>query len=192
MIPIGRVLREKRRVVVPLLVVLAANVALYAAAVYPLERRVASAEQRGQAAESSRAAAEREHAAAQATVEGKDRADQELRRFYREVLPADQAAARRITYLRLARLAREADLEPGRARFDTDAIRDSALAQLRTTLDLTGDYRAIRRFIYLLESSPEFAIMEHVTLAQVGADRSRELRLTLAVSTYFVADTDGD
>ena len=192
MIPIGRVLREKRRVVVPLLVVLVANVALYAAAVYPLERRVASAEARGQAAEMGRAAAEREHAAAQATLEGKDRADQELRRFYREVLPADQAAARRITYLRLARLAREADLDPGRARFDASEVRDSALAQLQTTLDLTGDYGAIRRFIYLLETSPEFAIIENVSLSQAGDDRGRALRLTLAVSTYFVADTDGD
>lgn len=192
MIPFRRIVQEKRRLIVPLLLALGANVALYAVAVYPLERQVASAEERGQAAEAARTAAEREQTAAQATVEGKDRADQELRRFYREVLPADQAAARRITYLRLSRLAREAGLEPGRTRFEARDVKGSSLAQLRTVLDLEGDYRAVRQLIYLLETSTEFTIIENVALSQTTDGVEADLRISLALSTYYVAGRDGD
>jgi hypothetical protein len=43
MTSIRRIFEEKRRLIVPLLVAIAANIALYAFAVYPLERRVATA-----------------------------------------------------------------------------------------------------------------------------------------------------
>lgn len=189
MIPIRRVAAEKRRIVVPLLVALAANVVLYAVAVYPLARRVGSAEQRANAARSARQAAEREHAAARATLEGKDRADGELKKFYAGVLPADQAAARRITYLRIDRLSREAGLEPGHTRFTPKEVRDSSLTELDTTLDLEGDYRAIRRFLYLLETAPEFTIIENVALSST---EEGPLRLTLSLVTYFRTRSDGD
>lgn len=192
MIPIRRVVEEKRRLITPLLVALVANVAIYALAVYPLQRRAAGAEQRADSAHAARVSAERELAAARGTIEGTDRADQELRKFYREVLPASQAAARRVTYLRLARLAREADLDSGHtARFESLPIRDSRLTRLKTTLDLQGSYRAIRRFIYLLETAPEFTIIENVSLSQPGPGDG-SLQVNLELSTYYSAPPDGD
>jgi Tfp pilus assembly protein PilO len=188
-IPVKRVMAEKRRIVVPLFVLLAANVVFYALAVYPLSRKVGSAEQRAEAARSARQGAEREHAAARATLEGKDRADKELQKFYAEVLPADQAAARRITYLRLDRLAREAGLEPGRTRFTPKEIRDSSLTELETTLDLLGDYRSIRRFLYLLETAPEFTIIQNVALA---SSEEGQLQLNLSLVTYYRTRGNGD
>jgi hypothetical protein len=102
-----------------------------------------------------------------------------------------QAAARRATYLRLSRLAREAELDPEhRASFEPIPVKDSRLTQLRTTLDLAGDYRAIRRFIYLLETAPEFTIIDNVTLAHAGEGGG--LRIALQLSTYFWAPADGD
>lgn len=189
MIPVRRVIDEKRRVVLPLLIVLLANVVLYAVAVYPLSRNVGSAEERAQIARAARLAAERERTLARNTLEGKDRADRELRKFYAEVLPGDQTSARRITYLRLARLAREAGLEPGRSTFGSQAIKGSGLTRLSTALDLQGDYGAIRRFVYLLETAPEFTIIENVTLA--SADQG-QLNLTLALATYYRTGADGD
>lgn len=189
MIPVRRVMREKRRVVMPLFVVLLANLVLLAVAVFPLARRVNGAEQRADAMRQSRLGAERELAAARATAEGKDRAARELQKFYAEVLPADQAAARRITYARLARLGREAGLDPGRGRFDAEPVKDSALSQLLITLELEGDYRSIRRFIYLLETAPEFTIIENVLLASA---EEGVLRLTLELSTYYKGAADGD
>jgi len=189
MIPVKRIIAEKRRIVIPLLVALAANVVLYAAAVYPLSRKVGSAEQRAATARAARQSGEREHAAARATLEGKDRADRELRKFYAEVLPADQTAARRITYLRIARLAREAGLEPGRTRFDPKEVRDSSLTELDTTVQLQGDYRAIRRFVYVLETGPEFTIIQNVELS--SSDEG-PLQLTLSLVTYYRTSADGD
>jgi Tfp pilus assembly protein PilO len=188
-IPVKRVIAEKRRIVYPLFVLLAANVVLYAAAVYPLSRKVGSAEQRAATALAARQAAEREHAAARATFEGKDRADQELKKFYAQVLPADQAAARRITYLRLDRLAREAGLEPGHTRFSPKEVRDSSLTELETTLELQGDYRSIRRFLYLLETAPEFTIIQNVALA---SSEEGQLQLKLSLATYYRTPTNGD
>lgn len=189
MIPVRRVIEEKRRFVLPLFVVLLANLVLYAVAVYPLERRVNGAEEQAQIARAARLAGEREHAIARATLEGKDRADRELRKFYAEVLPGDQPSARRITYLRLARLAREAGLEPGRSTFETEALKGSTLTRLGMSLDLQGDYSAIRRFVYLLETAPEFTIIENVTLA---SSEQGPLNLTLSLATYYRTRADGD
>jgi hypothetical protein len=189
MIPVRRAIHEKRRVIAPLVIALVANVLLYALAVYPLERKAGTAEQLAQIARAARVAAEREQTLARATLEGKDRADRELEKFYAEVLPGGQAAARRITYLRLARLAREAGLEPGRSTFATQAVRGSTLTRLSTALDLQGDYGAIRRFVYLLETAPEFTIIENVTLA---SSEGGQLNLTLALATYYRTVADGD
>jgi hypothetical protein len=189
MIPVKRIAAEKRTIVVPLLIALAANVVLYAVAVYPLARRVGSAEQRANVARSARQAAEREQNAARATLEGKDRADRELKKFYADVLPADQAAARRITYLRLDRFAREAGLDPGHTRFTPKEVRDSSLTELDTTVELEGDYRAVRRFLYLLETAPEFTIIQNVALSST---EEGPLRLTLSLVTYFRTGSDGD
>jgi type IV pilus assembly protein PilO len=188
-IPVRRVLQEKRRIVSLLFVVLLANLALYAVAVYPLSRKVSGAEARADVARTARAAADREQAVARATLEGKDRADRELRKFYAEVLPGGHAAARRITYLRLARLAREAGLEPGRTGFDAIPVRNSSLTRLAVSLDLQGSYGDIRRFIYLLETAPEFTIIENVTLASAEGG---ELQLTLALATYYRDAGHGD
>ena len=52
-------------------------------------------------------AARRDFAAARATVTGKGQADQELEKFYTDVLPPDVSGARRITFLRIEQLAQQ-------------------------------------------------------------------------------------
>lgn len=186
---LGRVLAEKRFLVSALAIAVAVDVGLYALAVYPWQVRVANARGRAEAAETRLQAEERSYAAALATMNGKDRADDELRTFYREVLPPDLAGARRITYPRLAALAAEANLTAERRSQEPDRERDSRLARLRTTMVLAGDYRNIRRFIHELETSPDFIVIEDVALAQSeGTDSA--LELTLGVSTYYWADQD--
>ena len=104
-----RLRRRARRGAVP------SNVLVYAFVVYPLAQRVANVEQRDQAAEQALAQARAEHAQASGTLTGKARASTELTTFYNDVLPQDLAGARRLTYLRLAQLARESNLEYERA-----------------------------------------------------------------------------
>ena len=102
---VTRIIREKRALVAPLAVALTANVAFAVVAVYPLRASVATAERRATtAAQNLRAAGERLDVAKEAQA-GKAKADEQLRRFYDEVLPRNLAGARAITYARLALMA---------------------------------------------------------------------------------------
>ncbi len=185
-----RVVAEKRRLVLPVAVVFAANVVVFAAAVLPLQRKVDTAAARAARAAEMRGEAQARYRAAQAVVTGKQRADEELRKFYTDVLPADWTAARRITYLGLVRLAAQDGLKPARSgAAEPDQERDSVLSRLQMTMQLQGDYRQIRRFIYDLEKAPEFVVIENVALAP-AQDAGAPLMLTVDVSTYYWTGTD--
>jgi Tfp pilus assembly protein PilO len=185
-----RVLAEKRRLIWALGIALAVNAGIYLVAVYPLAARVAGARVRAAQAAAEVERAEAASARARATVRGRERADQELRKFYSRVLPADQTGARRITYLRLAQLAERARLRYERRTVTAERDRESTLSKLRMTMVLAGEYANVRQFIYELETAPEFVVIEDVALAQ-GEDRNAPLVLTLEVSTYFLAGTNG-
>jgi Tfp pilus assembly protein PilO len=186
-----RIFDEKRRLIVPLLVAVVVNIAVYALVVYPMERRVATADARAEAAATARKIAERNFQNAQATVTGKDRADEELQRFYQSVLPANQTAARRITYVRLARMAREAGLRPDRGESVAESIRESRLSRLTTRMVLDGQYSEIRQFLHRIETSPEFTVIEDVKLDRMSAEDSA-LVLEITVSTYYWTNGNGD
>jgi Tfp pilus assembly protein PilO len=185
-----RILEEKRALVVPLAIALALNLVIYAVAVYPLSLKVAGAEQRARTATLNLLAAQQRAAQARATLTAKERAGQELRRFYSEILPADLATARRITGLRLAQLAQQSDLRYERRTVSPDQERDSRLARLRMTMIVEGEYQDVRRFIYQVETSPEFVVIEDVALVQ-GEEGGAPLVLTLDVSTYYWTGEDG-
>ncbi len=181
-----RILADYRRIVVPLAVVAAANVAGYAVGLYPLGLQVRTFEGRAATAASDVAAAERALRQAQETVAGKGRADTELRRFYGEILPADQREARRITYLQLAEMAQRANLTFSRRTFAPGQDRDSTLARLDMTMSIGGAYRDMRRFIHAVETAPDFIVINQVALAQ--QERGGTLTLGLQLATYFRAD----
>jgi len=178
-----RIVREHRRVIVPLAIALGVNIVLYAAIVYPLAQRVANIEQRDRTAEEQLRAAQREFAQANGTLTGKDRAAAELATFYNEVLPTDLAGARRLTHLRLAQLARESRLKFLRATFESVPPRDGTLVQLKIDMLLSGSYGDVRAFIHQLETAPEFVVIDNIELGQ-GADGG-PLGVTLHLSTYY-------
>jgi Tfp pilus assembly protein PilO len=186
----SRVLSEKRRLVVPLVIAAVANLAALGLLVYPMSRRVASTEARASAASQQLAAASLEYRAARATLEGRQRTDKQLATFYVDVLPHDQAAARRITYLKLAQLAREANLEYQQRSINQDHEKGSTLSHLTLTMGLEGDYRDIRQFIHTLETSPEFIVIQGISLGK-PADGKKPLTLALTLATYYrAADAD--
>jgi Tfp pilus assembly protein PilO len=179
-----RILSEKRGVVIPLGVALLINIAVYALVVYPLGVKSATAADRAAAAATARQAAERDMASASALVAGKARADQELATFYQKVLPSDPDEARRITYARLPALARKASMKFTQRHAEEDTTqKDSQFGRVRTRIALEGDYRSVRQFLYELETTPEFIIVDDVTLAQSDPDKA--LALTVEVSTYY-------
>jgi len=178
-----RVVREHRRIVVPLAIAFGVNVIVYIAAVYPLSQRVANIQQRDRTAEEQLLAARRDHAQATGTLTGKDRAAAELATFYKDVLPQDLAGARRLTQLRLAQLARESNLKFVRATFEPVNESKRTLTQLRIEMVLSGTYADVRAFIHQLETAPEFVVVDNIELGQ-GAEGG-PLSVTLHLSTYY-------
>ena len=182
-----RVLHEHRRLLVPLAIALAVNVAAYVIVVRPLEDRVANIEERDAAAERTLAAARNEHKIALGTSTGKDRARAELARFYKDVLPADLSASRRLTHTRVPEMGREFDVE-----FYSSQVspvlraRDSSLSRYTTEVELAGRYGDVRSFLHALETAPEFVVIDDITLSEEDVEGGL-LQLTLQLSTYFQA-----
>ncbi len=187
----NRIFSEKRRLIVPLAIAAAANLAALALLVYPLSRRVASGETRATVAAQRLAAASLDYRAARATLEGRQRTDTQLDKFYVEVLPHNQAAARKITYLRLAQLARAGNLDYQQRAINQEHTKGSTLSQLVLTMTLEGDYRDIRSFIHTLETAPDFIVVRSVSLAKPG-DAKKALTVALTLATYYRADADVD
>ncbi len=183
-IPIGRIVREHRAALLPLAVVLAINAAVLGAVVLPLSRRVAANEIRAAAAERAQAAAAAEFKAAESVRDGKTRASTDLDTFYTQVLPADVAAARRMTHVKFQQKAREHDVQYQRGSTSEEQLRGSTLNRLTVSMTLTGDYDDIRALIYELEASPDFFVIDNVKLTE-GSDQSAPLAVDLDVSTYF-------
>jgi Tfp pilus assembly protein PilO len=187
-----RILHEKQRLIWPLALVLLANAAVFALVVYPLSSKVASGQEEANAATVALNNARRDYANARATVTGKSQADTELKKFYSDVLPPDLSGARRITYLPIGQLAQESNLRVERQTSDVAPVRDSSLSRFTQTAVLTGDYRDIRRFIYKLETRPEFVVIENVDLSQNENETSRGITVTLQIATYFRTGGNGD
>lgn len=183
-VTVKRILAEKRALVLPLTIALVANIAVAAAWVYPQSLRVRDAQAGATASEGSLNAAQHEHDEALRTKVGKERANEELKQFYRDVLPPDLAGARRITYLPLAQLARRNNLKPEHRNLNTETDRESQLGRLKVTMVVQGDYENVRKFIHALETAPEFVVIDDVSLTQ-GSEPSSPLVLTLELSTYY-------
>ena len=189
----ARVFSEKRRIVVPLAIAILANVLLYAVVVFPLGRQVVSAEAEANRQHDLLNKARLDHRAAKATVTGKQQADAALQKFYKDVLPPSASAARTLTYARLSQLAEQADVRLEQGANTVDRDKESTLAKSTTVYTLSGDYRNVRRFIYALETTPEFVILENVTLTSPGEQAAgRGLAMRLEIATYYRSAHDGD
>jgi len=180
-----RTLSEKRRLIVPLVIAIVVNVVLYAVVVFPLGRQVVSAEGEARAQHELVNRARLDYLSAKATVTGKQQADVALQKFYKDVLPSDQSLARRLTYTRLAQLAKQANVRLEHGTNTVAREKGSTLSKLSTTYTLTGDYRDVRRFIYALETAPEFIVLENVVLTSGGDQQNRGLAMDLDIATYF-------
>jgi len=185
-----RMFLEKRLMILPIVFALLANLVAYALVVYPLSASVAGGEQRATAARTALRAAERDQAAAAALVSGKDRAREELARFYGKILPADESSASRMMYLRIAQLARECNLRYERRTTEPEHLRESTLSTLKTTMVLVGSYEDIRRFIYRLETGEPFVVLDNVALGP-GPEPNGPLALTVELSTFYRTPSNG-
>jgi hypothetical protein len=193
---IRRVFLERRVLILPLGLALLVNAAIFGFVVYPSSGRVARAEQQEQVALQELDAAQREYTAAERIQRDKVRAEQDLKKFYEEVLPADMAGARRATYLHLSRLARDAGLQYQRRLEESrepkagDQAPAAKLARFDITMVLEGDYEGVREFLRNVEGSDGFIVIDNIGLAE-GTERGANLVLTVQLSTYYRVGTRG-
>lgn len=188
-VSLQRVLREHRAALLPLAVVLVVNVVALAAVVLPLSQRVSSNEQRAEAAERQRAVAEADFKRAEALQAGQARATRDLETFYQQVLPTSTAAARRILHLKLQQQAREHGVQYKSGGTNEEELRDSSLFRLTTQMQLSGEYDDIRSFIYELETSSDFIVIDQVRLTE-GDIEGAPLSVAMNVSTYYRSPFD--
>ncbi len=184
---LARVASEHRRVLVPLGLLAIVNVGILALAVYPLSLKVAASQRRADAAATRLSQVEREVARVHATLATTEQADKDLTRFYADVLPRDVSAARRQTYAHLADLADTHNLAVTRRTYAIDDAYKGKLQRLQIAMVLTGEYPDVRDFIFALETSPEFVVIEDVSVAE-GARLDSGLTVNLQLATYFRSD----
>ncbi len=186
-----RILVEKRGVLIPLALALLVNVGVYLLVVHPLAVKSETSADRAAAAAQARQAAERDVASAEALVRGKTVADQELTTFYGKVLPSNLDEARRMTYARLPALAQKANMRLTQRQTggDPETERSAHLGRLRTQMVLEGGYENIRQFLYELETTPEFIIVDDVSLGQ--SEANKPVTVTVELSTYYRLDRNG-
>lgn len=85
--------------------------------------------------------------------------------------------------------SREAGLSPLRIGYQVQVDDKTGLAHFVATYELTGRYEQIRQLIYLLESSPQFVVIERLGLNGTTDASSLEVKVALSVGTYF-SDVD--
>lgn len=183
-VPLSRVIGDHRRWLIPVGVVLAVNLVVLIGVVFPLRQSVESGRVRSAASNAALLEAIADLGRAEKTRDGQAQASKDLDRFYGEVLPASFAAARRITHVKLAQMARSHDVEYQRGATTPEMLRDSTLERLRVSCSLAGEWDDIRQLIYEIETGPDFLVIDNVSLAE-GADANAPLSLTLDLSTYY-------
>ncbi len=183
-----RVYRERRAVLLPLLAFVGLGVALLVLAVGPLAHIVSSLRDQTQIADTNLLRARLVQKQAQDAVKSKTRADQELSRFYSDILPPSPKAALKVISS-LQRTADDAGLVFQRQQLSPEPVKASPLVRLAGTVTLLGDYASIRKFLYAVETAPEFVIIERVGLsraADLQSANTGRLEVTLDVATYYL------
>jgi Tfp pilus assembly protein PilO len=185
-----RIFTERRAIALPLTIFLGANILVAALIVFPMERSVAGLKDAELDAAAARGQAMKLEMNAKASQAGKERAEADLEKFYRNVLPSSSQAASQLTYSWLDRVAKESGVDLNRGTGKVEDIRDSRLKRWSANAKLVGDYTNIRKFLYDVETAEEFVIIEEVGLSQFESVRGGDLlELELKLTTYFVPRT---
>ena len=186
MTPLSRIFADTRLAAVPLAILAVANLVMLGLVLGPLAGRVQTLEQRATTAALDAQAAQRDLDQARALAVGKTRATDDLQTFYTQVLPVGQSEARRLTFLRLAQVARGAGLDYDRRSFAQESERDARLIRMDMAMVVRGRYDQLRRFFHDVEAGEDFVVIRGVTVGQ-KSETPGELEATLQISTFYKA-----
>ena len=187
----SRVYHERRAVVLPLLLLLVANLAVLALVIWPLQRSVRAAAEAEYHALTEMENAKREDREARMAQTRREEVDVDLGKFYKQILPTDLASAQVATQLWLASVARENGVRFQQSTDRHAEVRESKLTKVTSDATLSGTYQDIRRFLKAVESAPQFVIIEEVQLGDTSAGAQNpkgELEIGIKAATYFVRE----
>lgn len=184
----ARIFRERRRVIVPLLVFLLANAAGLGYVIW-LQQSMDAARASRDTALANLTLARKNKKDAEGQKGSKELAEVELRKFYDEVLPKNLPAALNVLNFWLNKVAATSHVNYRAGSYNHVPVRDSRLSKVTGDITLSGDYANVRRFLYELETSQEFIVIEKVQLSQPNAAQANaQLEVTLGVATYFLTE----
>jgi Tfp pilus assembly protein PilO len=89
----------------------------------------------------------------------------------------------------LMKRTREAGLNPERLSYAARRVEKSGLVYFGASFGVKGSYEQLRRCVFLLESSPQFVLVDQLNLRSDENAASLDIGIQLAVGTYF-ADLD--
>ena len=185
-----RIYRERRGLVLPLMLITALSVGALALGVFPLSRHVAGLESDAVDANLALKLAKADEIKANHERTSKERAEIDLQKFYSEILPSDFVTAAQLTNNLMVQWAKESSIVFSSGQFrpaKTDEKSKSRLTKMVGKVTIKGGYPGIRRFLYRVETAEEFIVIEEVNLNQPGSsDTGTNLELDLVVSTYFL------
>lgn len=186
-----RIFMERRAVLLPLLVAFVANAGVLLLGVLPLRQSVKGAETDALNSRVNLAGARAAEKGAKQAQSGKERADQEMKKFYAEILPRNFDAAANLISFWPIKIAQQSRVKWSSGTTQTKPLQDpSSLVKVSSKATLTGEYADIRRFLYEIETAEQFVIIESVELQQSGsAQSSGVLEVSLEIATYYVNET---
>lgn len=85
----------------------------------------------------------------------------------------------------VVRRAQEAGLQPERITYTAQREEKSGLVYFTAAFGVKGSYEQIRRCVFLLESSPQFALLDALGLRGDESTSSLSVSVQMIVGTYF-------
>jgi hypothetical protein len=194
-----RIFQERRMIILPLAILIVGNVAVLALVVLPSQASVTATADRVEQSRHEAALAQMALTKANEQRTGKTLADQQLKKFYEEVLPSGLQEAENMTNFALERLARESGVIEKNGQGNYEPVKDSRLERVTSRVVLDGPYQNIRRFLYALEIARPFVVIEKVELSPsndsssgVGSQNTgNSIEVTLEIATYYLMAQPG-
>jgi hypothetical protein len=186
-----RFLEENRRWLIVAAMVLAANLVLRFAVVTPLRVSVEAREAELEEGQAALASAVTEWDRSSRRTALLERAERNIEALYTQEL---QTHRRRFAQVdsEIKRLANEFGLSPTAIQYHSEEVKKGkGLVRHVTSFPLKGGYLNLRNFIKEIEASPQFFMINRVSLTDPG-EKGTELNLQISVTTYFWRSRDED
>lgn len=188
----NRIFQERRMIILPLAILIIANITVLALLVLPGERRVASMADRVEESRHEAALGQLALTKVKEQKTSKALAEQQLKKFYEDVLPAGARDSQEMTKFALERVAHESGVIEKNSTTGYEPLKDSRLERFLSRVVLDGPYQNIRRFLYALEMARPFVVIEKVELSpsndsgMTAGSQGNNIEVTLEISTYYL------